>query len=245
MTDKTDQFGKILESYYGEPHPQSLHIDYFFLLIGTKIVHERDKIIEGLQKVGTWIHLETEWPELLLGKFPILLPETERQQEERLNQVIRKVLLDLHLLPDPHNPPHFIVSRACKYNKQVVKHSLRTREIESVLMSPTNQHLDYFYLMIKPRDFPSVALPRNSSLASHIPGDWMAVEPEADRPLKFIGYFPKLKPFEMEREREWRLNEEVRIPFKKYLGSLLSPGTLQPQKLVTFIMTRACKYTDM
>ncbi len=73
------------------------------------------------------------------------------------------------------------------------------------------------------------------------------MEPEATWPLTFIGHFPE-KPFETEREREWRLNQEVRMPFKEYLVSLLSQGTQgmpEQQKFVSIVFTRACTYTIM
>ncbi len=69
--------------------------------------------------------------------------ETERQREQRLNQIIRKPLLAKFADPkDPSNPPHIIVSRAYKYIKQVIKHSLSTTEIESVL-NPSSEHLEH------------------------------------------------------------------------------------------------------
>ncbi len=52
-------------------------------------------------------------------------------------------------------------------------------------------------------------------------GDWRAVEPQDTWPLMFIGCFPKQNPFETERERELRLNQEVRAPLKEYLGGLV------------------------
>ena len=91
----------------------------------------------------------------------------------------------------------------------------------------------------------TVALPSSIILATLIPGNWKAVKPEATWPLTFIGHFPK-KNFETEREREWRLNQEVRMPFKQYLVSLLSQGTqhmAEPKKVVSIVFTRACTYT--
>ncbi len=207
--------GKILESEYGGSHPQDLHIEYFFLLLGTELVGKKDKIFTELNK--KWDAGEEEWPELFFSTCKFLKIdqyETERQREERLNEIIRKPLLAKFADPkDPSNPPHIIVSRACKYKKQVIKHSLSTTEIESVLKTLSSEHLDYFYLMIKPRSGSSTtALPPSSILAPHIPGDWRAVEPVTAWPLTFIGHFPKLKPFEMERERESRLDREVRMP---------------------------------
>ncbi len=204
--------------------------------------------------VNVWGNLEKEWPELLFStvKCPkISLLETERQREERLNQVIRMPLLARYA--DPKNPSHpsrIIVSRACKYKTEVVKHSLSTQEIESVLKMPSDEHLDYFYLMVKLRNIPpTVALPLSSMLAPHITGNWRVVKPVTAFPLTFIGHFPK-KPFETEREREWRLNKEVRVPLKEYLGVLFikefqAQGIPLPQKLVSILFTRVCTYTNM
>ena len=47
------------------------------------------------------------------------------------------------------------------------------------------------------------------------------VTPEGSWPLTLIGHFPK-KQFESEREREWRLNTEVRLPLKTEIEGLLS-----------------------
>ncbi len=85
------------------------------------------------------------------------------------------------------------------------------------------EHLDYFYLMITQQITSTMVLPAYIILATLIPGNWKAVGPEATWPLTFIGHFTK-KPFETEREREFRLNQEVRMPFKEYLVSLLSQG---------------------
>ncbi len=155
---------------------------------------------------------------------------------------------------DPSNQPHFIVSRACEYKIErfeAVKDSLSTREIENILRTPSDEHLDYFYLMITQHNQSTVAQLSSSIInAPHIPGNWKALEPEAPWPLKiFISYFPK-KLFETERQREWRLNKEVRVPLKEYLRGLLKQkledqGIPLPEKLVSIIITRVCTYTNM
>ncbi len=252
--DDTAIVGEILEREYGRSHPQDLHIEYFFLLLGTEILDKRLEIIAKLNKIdgiNVWGNLEKEWPELVFSqvKCPKISPiETERQREERLNHVIRMPLLAEY--SDPKNPPRIIVSRACKYKTEVVKHSLSTPEIESILKTPSNEHLDCFYLMIKLRNIPStVRLPPSINLALHITGDWRVVEPVTAFPLTFIGHFPK-KRFETEREREWRLHKEVRVPLKEYLGGLFikefqAQGIPLPEKLVSIVFTRACTYTFM
>ncbi len=252
--DDTAKIGKLLEREYGEPHPQDLHIEYFFLLLGKEILDKRIEIIAELNKidgVNVWGNLQKEWPELVFSqvKCPkISLLETERQREERLNQVIRMPLLVQYT--DSQNPPRIIVSRACKYKTEVVKQSLSTPEIESILKTASSEHLDCFYLMIKLRNIPpTVAMPLSINLATHITGDWKVVEPVTAFYLTFIGHFPK-KRFETEREREWRLNKEVRAPLKEYLEGLFikefqAQDEPLPEKLVSVVFTRVCTYTNM
>ena len=177
------------------------------------------------------------------------LNETERHREERLNQIwiqLQTLLVDPK---DPNKIPHIIVGRACKYYKEVSKHSLSTPEIENVLTIPAcnDQHLDYFYLLIRLNIIVSNIVIDVPSMLERYPGYWRAVEPETTWPLTFIGHFPK-KPFETEREREWRLNKEVWLPLKKHLESLLIQqfqGVAKPKKLAIILFTRACKYINM
>ncbi len=201
---------------------------------------------------AAWDTLGKKGPQLLFstGKYlKISTFETERQREERLNLLIRVPLLAKYA--DPHNQPHIIVSRVCEYKTepfQVVKNSLSTPVIESILRTPSDEHLDYFYLMITQLpltevELPSsveVVLPSSIDLAPQIPGDWKVVEPDAAFPLTFISYFPK-KLLKTERQREWRLNKEVRIPLKKCQNIPLR----LPEKLVNIVFTRACIYTNM
>ncbi len=159
MGNRTADVATILEGEYGHLQDQNLHIEYFFLILGTKLVGKRDEIIATLGGTRVWDTLGKKGPQLLFSttkrsKSPF---ETERQREERLNKEIRTQLAEPK--SDPKNPstivicvdpndPSIIVSRACKYNKQVVKHSLSTPEIQNVLKTPSDEHLDYFYLMI-------------------------------------------------------------------------------------------------
>ncbi len=245
-TTRHKRIGEILEEEYGL-QDQNLHIEYFFLVLGTKLLGKRDEIIATLGGIDAWDTLGEKGPQLLFStsKSPKSPFETERQREERLNKEIRMPLLAKYTDPnDPSNLPCIIVSRACKYNKQVVN-SLSITEIQNIIKTPNGEHLDYFYLMITQYVPSTVALPSSIILATLIPGNWKAVEPEATWPLTFIGHFPP-KNFETEREREWRLNQEVRMPFKQYLVSLLSQGTRgmpkQKKKIVSIVFTRACTY---
>ncbi len=246
MADETAKFGDKLDNEYGEPHPQDLHIDYFFLILGSEIIDKLNEIIDTLKTLGDWVNFKEEWHGILRSKFPKISPnETERQREERLNQIQKQLLARY---ADPNNPSQIIVSRACRYTEGVVrgKLSLTTPEIENVL---TSQHLDYFYILITGRIPVKVDMDVPFMLAQY-PGDWKAVEPQATWPLMFIGYFPKMKPFETEREREFRLNQEVREPLKVAMVCLLiqqlqAQGITPPKKLVSIVITRACTYTNM
>ncbi len=246
---ETAKIGKILESEYGEPHPQDLHIEYFFLLLGTEILDRQDDIIAELRRLDLWKNLKTEWPELMFSKFPKTSPnETERHREERLNHIRIQLLALLANPDDLSKTPRIIVGRACKYYKEVSKHSLSTTDIENVLTIPSDQHLDYFYLVIRLNNIiaSNVVMDVPSMLAV-CPGDWRVVEPLATWPYTFIGHFPK-KPFETEREREWRLNQEVRVPLKEHLRGLLIQqfqDVPKQEKLAIILFTRACKYTNM
>ncbi len=46
--DETNKIGKLLEREYGGSHPQDLHIEYFFLLLGTEICDKQADIIAEL-----------------------------------------------------------------------------------------------------------------------------------------------------------------------------------------------------
>ncbi len=252
MTNRTAKVGAILEGESSIVQDQNLHIGHFYLLLGTKLLGKHDEIIAALGGTNQWETLAPKWPQLLFSTTcPKISPfETERQREERLNQAIRMLLPPYADSSDPSNPPHFIVSRACEYKIErvkAVKHSLSTREIENILRTPSDEHLDYFYLMITQHNQSTSSI----NIAPHIPVNWKALEPEAPWPLKiFISYFPK-KLFETERQREWRLNNEVRVPLKEHLRGLLKQkledqGIPLPQnKLVSIIITRVCTYTNM
>ena len=59
--------------------------------------------------------------------------------------------------------------------------------------------------------------------------------------LVLVGYFPKRSP-ETEREREWRLNKEVRDPLRDQLKTIMAKQTELDSKLkVTVLLMRACK----
>lgn len=263
--DENANLGVKLEAEYGEGKSQDLHIDYFYFILGEEIVDKRMEIIFKLKDLKTELldNLESEWPEFVIGKFAKINElESERDREERLNQQIRIPLLNWLFPQTPPPRSAIIISRVCKYTKYVVP-ELTTSEIETALSACANlldQHLDLFYLRIKVRvpqfqdQIKAVHLTKMVSTWFYMESVkpcktmWKMVKPEQTCPLTFIGYIPK-KPFELEREREWRINTEIRLPLKKYLdGELKKNHPLrisENQKVVVVLFSRVCKYTNM
>ena len=80
-----------------------------------------------------------------------------------------------------------------------------------------------------------------------LPGEWRSVEPQDTWLGTFFGFFPKGMRVLSEREREKRLNGEVRKPLiEKLQAKLLEMANGDTTKLSAHvIMTRACKYTPL
>ena len=79
-----------------------------------------------------------------------------------------------------------------------------------------------------------------------LPGDWRRVEPQETWPDTFFGHFPKTLFDRSEREREKRLNREVRFPLKKELENqatttCFTDDLCKPK--VQVLITCVCKYT--
>lgn len=239
---ENESLGALLDSKYGEGKSQDLHINYFYLILGNEIVANRAEILALLQTVGEWGNLETEWPGYLVGTFPLY--ESERAQEEELNKLVRIPLLQMLYGPTPLKHA-ILISRVCKYTSIVeAKNELTTGDIEKVLVNPLDQHLDYFYLTIKVE---RLQVNDTFMALSHFLNGWKMVAPGKAWPLTFIGYVPK-KPFESEREREWRINKDIRMPLKYFLNKELkktAPAIPDDEKVVIVLFSRACKYTEM
>lgn len=113
--------------------------------------------------------------------------------------------------------------------------------------------IDYFYLQIRKR---FVAKRREVDARVKIlraiaerPEGWQKVTPGRDWPSLFFAKFKKERWDETEREREQRLNSEVRSTLKQKLedelADLANPDAQPPRPPVVHIMiTRACKYTN-
>ena len=265
IVDENDLLGAILEKEYGEPHSQDSHIDYFYLILRGDLIEKHEEIVTKLKKIGEWIHDKAEWPEFLVGKFPKVAPsETERHREERVSVTIRQELLLMLLqppntststddtppiisLPSPPKPPHVIISRVCKYNKEVDHNSTPAddTEVKAPDTQAQNVHLDFFYLVINWQKSTDTIDKEIQTVILTLPGEWKAVTSESERDkdwrLVFVSYFPK-NASETEREREWRLNKEVRDPLREHLRTLIAKESDLDSKLkVSVLLTRACK----
>ena len=101
-------------------------------------------------------------------------------------------------------------------------------------------HIDLFYITIyKDTDKELDILP----VLKTLPGDWRKVEPQKTWPDMFFGHFPKETHLEMEREREERLNREVRIPLKGILERQVATNEPKAPSKIHIVLARACKYT--
>lgn len=98
-----------------------------------------------------------------------------------------------------------------------------------------DSHINLFYIMVQ-KENEGIYLDIFSELKP-LPGDWRQVEPQETWPDTFLGYFPKMNIFETEREREVRLNREVRIRLKGNLEQKVKPTK------VHVLLARACRYT--
>ncbi len=116
----------VLEREYGHLQDQNLHIEYFFLILGTKLLGKRDEIIATLGGINAWDTLGKKGPQLLFStsKRPkISLFETERQREERLSLLIRMPLLANMLTPTTY---HISLSAVLASTKQSLLKLSRT-----------------------------------------------------------------------------------------------------------------------
>ena len=116
---------------------------------------------------------------------------------------------------------------------------INTSELKILLENSlsANQHLDCFYLYVQlsHQDAPQLI----TKALQDKPGNWKLLNQEnCQWSLTFVGYYSG-SMFKSEREREVRLDKEVRQPLKKYLQE----STATPK--VTIIITRACICSHM
>ena len=252
-----EKIGTILNGRYGGLDQQDQHIDCFFIRVGHQIA---DKIVEQLDvpDVTAAPGGKREWalvgPGLFAGGFPKQsVQETERQREDRLNKHIKTDLIGL--LKSKTGDHGFDLSnmvmfyRMCRYtnHSMPVERPITTDQIGVILNieygthNDQDLHIDLFYITIYDVGKVLEILP----VLKTLPGDWRKVEPQETWPDTFFGHFPKKTLFETEREREERLNREVRIPLKGILEQQVATNEPNaPSKIsVTVVLARACKYT--
>ena len=243
----TDDFGKKLKEEYSPPTDQNKHIDYFYFRGSEDKHHIADKIVQRFKTfVGDdfFTLIDQEWLGFTIIKYPLAEETSEDDREKTINKKLRSpIASDL-------TDTKVIFSRACLYHSyDMNEDTIQASDIGKVMKQGNaqqedthNTHQDFFYLTvrIKPQETLNV-----SSFLRRLPGNWKKLEPHDTWPDTFLGHFPK-SPFDKtEREREARLNREVRLPLMKVLEDKLMttyPKTGDTvERRVLVLMTRACK----
>ena len=256
MAVSTEDIGAVLEKEYGGLDQQDQHIDYFYVRVGHQFADKMDKhldVPDGTAPGGVrpWpLTAPRVWPGLFIDKFPKQGQESERQREERLNKHTRNAVIgQLKQLSYDPSVVHVMLFRACLYTKHdmPVERPISTEQIGAILAQDCgvhnvhDSHINLFYIMIQKEDKDTV-LEILTTLET-LPGDWRKVEPQKTWPDTFFGLFPKKTPLEMEREREKRLNREVRIPLKRILEQQVANDDPNKSSKIHVMLARACKYT--
>ena len=241
----TDEFGKKLKDEYSALKDQNKDIDYFYLRGSKdKVDVNAENIVSHLKKYEFFALKDQEWLGFIIIKCPLAEGTSEDDREKTINDELRfPIESDL-------TDTKVIFSRACLYHSyDMNEDTIQASDIGKVMEQGNaqqegarNTHQDFFYLIVrtKPPDTLNVPL-----FLRTLPGNWKKVKPQDDWPDTFLGYFPK-SPFDKtEREREARLNREVRLPLMKMLENELM--TTYPkagdmiERRVLVLMTRACK----
>ena len=273
-TVTTDEIGEDLENEYGDKDPDT-PIDYFYVRLGREINDNMSEqaVISKLHTVlgKSWKAVIPGWhgQGLLIVKYSreeMSLREQEKMFTEK-RDTLKKELKELWLSITTTPPAiHVMFSRACLYSEFSREESMTTERIGKVLDSAYNNHgnnqIDYFYLFVKAdqdgilynkmevlsQDKPTKCIGIDDMallILKDLPGEWRLVESRETWPGTFFGFFPKQMS---ERERESRLNEDVRIPFigklKHLLAHATQGSTFKTKPTVHVLITRACKYYD-
>ncbi len=213
----TDEIGKLLKEKYSPPTDQNEHIDYFYLRVSEKKVSIAETFIPDLKtKLGNdfCAMVDPKWPGFIIICIPKQTNEEER--EKAIDKYLRSPI-------SRNTDTEVTVHRACLYpSYEMSQKTIKTVQAIDIgdVMEQTNAqqqdakntHQNFFYLMIKHPQILNVP-----SFFRTLPGNWMKVEPQDDWPDTFLGDFPKAHVDKTEREREARLNREVRLPLMKML----------------------------
>jgi len=252
--ENNEDLAVILEENYGEGKPQDLHINLFYLILGVHVTPLRSKIIETMLQQHNLVlrNISKPWQQFVLFGFE-RAELTERQKEQTLNSAVQT--LDLIqsegqiTLSRKVRDDDIILSRVCKYKTPVETEAapvskapvskIRGELSRTYFTVSENAHIDHFYLVVS---LPEVAVQQIPLFVleklQNLPGDWCQVTPPDVWPQTFIGVFFKASALETERAREWRLNEQVRLPLKLLIGAELQ--RLRITKRGRVIVTRAC-----
>ena len=254
----TEGFGVVLEGRYGGPGQEDQHIDYFLIRVSHQIANKMpieelevpDGTAHDRNYVRKWPLADKNWPGMFADIFPKQGQVSEREREDRLNKHTRNVVIGQlkckagHLGYDPSDV-HVMFYRACLYKHNMpVERPLTTEQIGAILAQDCgvhnahDSHINLFYIMVQKENTDKVL--EILTILEILPGDWRKVEPQETWPDTFFGLFPRKSPFETEREREKRLNREVRIPLKEILEKQVAANFLSK---VHVMLARACKYS--
>ncbi len=244
----TALIGKILKDKYSLPTDQNTHIDHFFLRVPWEKASAAEKIVPDLKNFlgdDFCALVDKEWPGFIIICCPKQTLSSEVEREKAIDKQLRLPIASL--LPDTK----VLFSRACLYHSyEMSKTTIKPINVGKIgeAMKQTNAqqedaHQDYFYLMV--RNMHHAHTLNVPSFLRTLPGNWMKVEPHDSWPDTFLGLFPKSYFDKTERERESRLNREVRLPLMKMLEDELMttyPKTGDAvERKVHILMTRACK----
>ncbi len=243
----TNEIGKLLKEKYFSLTDQNKHIDYFYFRVSEEKASIADRFIPDLKrKLGNdfCASVDEEWPGFIMICFPEQINEEKREKD--IDQYLRS--------PIARDTDTMVtVSRACLYPSyemsQKTIETIQAIDIGEVMgqtnaqqQDAKNTHQDFFYLIVRIKPPHTLNVP---TFLRRLPGNWMKVEPHDTWPDTFLGYFPKSPFVKTEREREARLNREVRLPLMKMLEDELMttyPKTGDTvERKVLVLITRACK----
>ena len=259
---ETDEIGRHLQEEYGNKDPGT-HILYFYLTLGQEILHTKQQIvIDHLHSIlgkDNWTKPQQGWPGLYHFKYDGP-SENEREREQYLDRELRQELIKR--LKEVLKPSsiHIKFSRACLYTDssrdEPSPDIITTDEIGAIFENTYNEnaHIDYFYLFVQAKineecfvkkdidgehiNVHDMALKELKALPG--PGEWRTLQPQHTWLGMFFGFYPKGMRVLTEREREKRLNGEVRKPLIKKLMAKLKH--IKGDIKVQVILTRACKF---
>lgn len=276
-TMSTYDIGCTLQRLY--PSDNSGSIDHFYLQIRKRFSSKKrckfqvtNQTIQRILLAHEWKKVTPGkvWPSLFFGYFQKKSGETDREQEDRLNEEIRKKLkAELEMELAKHGVVvHIMLTRACNYCGSEIAEQrsttptsiatlsklppLTTEEIRELLNHEhyEDKSFDYFYLQIRRENMVLKIQEINKIIEEYLlrlECNCFKLEPAHDWPSIYFVAFNKL-PVETDREQEGRLNRDVRMKLKMELEKRIAES-YDPKKhtgekpSVHIMITRVCKYT--